>query len=385
MATKPPALMDAFAQLIAMPSVSSVDPALDMSNRPIADLLANWLADLGFSVELLPVAATPEKVNLVARLGEGEGGLVLSGHMDTVPFDAKLWHSDPFQLTEKDGRLYGLGASDMKCFFPIVLEAVRDLRVDQLQRPLTILATADEESNMVGARVLAASGMQLGAYALIGEPTGLTPVRLHKGVMLAIIRLIGRSGHASDPALGRSALEGMHKVMATLIDWRAELQAQYRDESFRVPVPTLNLGFIQGGDNPNRICGECELGIDLRPLPGMSVDVLGTELRERVRAAVAGNGLTVEFDEPFHGIDALQTDPGSVIVKLAEELSGRQTASVAFGTEGPYLNALGMETVVLGPGDIDVAHQANEYLPLDRIEPMQRLVAGMIRRISMSA
>lgn len=385
MTTSLPPLMETFARLIATPSVSSVDPAHDMSNHGMIELLAGWLEDLGFSVEWQPVADVPMKFNLVARLGSGTGGLVLAGHTDTVPFDEKLWHSDPFRLTERDGRVYGLGASDMKCFFPIVLEAVRGLRADQLQQPLILLATADEESNMVGARVLAESGMQLGRYALIGEPTGLTPIRLHKGVLLASIRLIGQSGHASDPALGRNALEGMHKIMSTLIDWRSELQAKYRDEAFRVPVPTLNLGRIHGGDNPNRICGECELGIDMRPLPGMSVHDLGAELRTRVEAAVAGSGLVVEFNEPFHGIDALQTDPDSPVVRYAEQLSGKTAATVAFGTEGPYLNALGMDTVVLGPGDIEVAHQANEYLPLDRIAPMQRIVTGMIRQICMSA
>lgn len=382
-----PALMDGFARLIETPSVSSVDPRLDMSNRPLVDLLAGWFAELGFGIDMAEVPGHAGKVNLIARAGprdeESKDGLVLSGHTDTVPYDESGWDSDPFVLTQKDGRAYGLGASDMKCFFPIITEVVQGLDMNGLTRPLTILATADEESNMHGARALLEAGVSLGSQALIGEPTGLQPVYMHKGVMLIKIRLTGRSGHSSDPSLGESALEGMHEVIKALLDWRDELQADHRNSDFRVPVPTMNLGHIQGGDNPNRICASCELGLDLRPLPGMEVSELKTELQQRVRAAVEDRDLKLEFCDMFDGIDAMSTPRDTEIVRKAEELSGMTAGTVAFGTEGPYLNALGMQTVILGPGDISVAHQSNEYLPLDRIEPMQRIIEGMIRHFCM--
>lgn len=377
-----PALMEGFARLIETPSVSSVDPTLDMSNRPVADLLADWFAGLGFDIDIADVPGQAGKVNLIARLGpetDRTGGLVLSGHTDTVPFDQTGWNSDPFKLTEKDGCVYGLGTSDMKCFFPIITEVLQGLDRNAFRQPLTILATADEESNMHGARALLEKGVPLGSQALIGEPTGLQPVCMHKGVMMATVRLTGRAGHSSDPSLGENALEGMHEVIRALLDWRDELQADHRNSDFRVPVPTMNLGRIAGGDNPNRICAWCELGLDLRPLPGMEVNELKTELQQRVRDAVADRDLKVEFCETFDGIDAMQTPRDAEIVRKAEELSGMTAGSVAFGTEGPYLNALGMQTVILGPGDISVAHQSNEYLPLDRIAPMQRIVEGMIR------
>lgn len=381
-----PALMDGFARLIETPSVSSVDPRLDMSNRPVVDLLAGWFADLGFDIDIADVPGQAGKVNLIARLGpeaDQAGGLVLSGHTDTVPYDETGWNSDPFKLTEKDGRVYGLGTSDMKCFFPIITEVLQGLDRNTFKRPLTILATADEESNMHGARALLDKGISLGAQALIGEPTGLQPVCMHKGVMLTTIRLTGRAGHSSDPSLGENALEGMHEVIKALLEWRDELQADHRNSDFRVPVPTMNLGSIAGGDNPNRICAWCELGLDLRSLPGMEVNELKTELQQRVRAAVANRDLKVEFCETFDGIDAMHTPRDAEIVRKAEELTGKTAGSVAFGTEGPYLNALGMQTVILGPGDISVAHQSNEYLPLDRIAPMQRIIEGMIRHFCM--
>ncbi len=381
-----PAFMEGFARLIETPSVSSVDPRLDMSNRAVVDLLAGWFADLGFDIDIADVPDHPGKVNLIARLGpqtEPPGGLVLSGHTDTVPYDETGWDSDPFVLTEKDGKAYGLGSSDMKCFFPIITEVLQGLNRRQVTRPLTILATADEESNMHGAQALLDKGVSLGAQALIGEPTGLQPVYMHKGVIMATIRLTGRAGHSSDPSLGENALEGMHEVIKALLDWREELQADHRNSDFRVPVPTMNLGHIAGGDNPNRICASCELGIDLRPLPGMEVSELKPELRRRVQAAVADRDLKVEFRETFHGIDAMHTPREAEIVRKAEELSGMTAGTVAFGTEAPYLNALGMETVILGPGDISVAHQSNEYLPLDRVASMQKIIEGMIRHFCM--
>lgn len=383
MARDIPHLLEAFARLIETPSVSSIDPSLDMSNQPVVDLLAGWFEELGFSTKLLPLPNRPHKCNLIARLGEGEGGLVLAGHTDTVPYDEYGWNTDPFKLIERDGRLFGLGASDMKCFFPIVMEAVRGIATASLERPLYLLATADEESNMYGARALVESEVSLGSQALIGEPTGMQPIYMHKGVLLTTIRLTGRSGHSSDPSLGVNALEGMYEVIGALLAWRSELQIEHQNQDFNIPVPTLNLGHIQGGDNPNRICADCELGIDLRTLPDMSIRDLLVELQSRVRAAVSDFDLDIEFGDHFHGVDAMQTARDAEIVKKAEELTGKSAGSVAFGTEGPYLSALGMETVILGPGDIEVAHQANEYLPCDRIAPMIRLINSMIRHFCM--
>lgn len=167
-----PELFESFAELIAIPSVSSIDPHLDQGNRKAIELLAGWLDDLGFRIELMPVSDNPEKLNLIACLGHGEGGLVLSGHMDTVPYDEGAWQQDPFVLTEKNNRFYGLGTSDMKCFFPLVMDTIRRLDVKKIHRPLFILATADEESTMAGALALVDSGRALGRHALIGEPTG---------------------------------------------------------------------------------------------------------------------------------------------------------------------------------------------------------------------
>src|SRR5690606_30733493 len=147
------------------------------------------------------------KYNMLATLGEGDGGLVFAGHSDTVPYDEHSWHSDPLSLTERDGKLYGLGATEMTGFFPAVLEAVRLIEPAKLTRPIMVLATADEESSMSGARALVTAGAFKARYAVVGEPTGLTPVNMHKGILMEAIRVRGKSGHSSNPDLGNSALE----------------------------------------------------------------------------------------------------------------------------------------------------------------------------------
>ncbi len=375
-----PKLLDMMRELIETPSVSATDPALDMGDRAVIDLLAGWVEDLSFSAAVMPVDETRGKYNLVATLGQGDGGLVLSGHADTVPYDQARWRYEPFELTESEGKLYGLGTSDMKSFLALAIEATRDIDPATLRQPLVILATADEETGMAGAKALAASGQAPGRYAVIGEPTGLRPVRMHKGIMMNAVRIQGRSGHSSDPSLGLSALEAMHKVIAELLGWREELQAAHRNPLFAVPFPTLNLGHIHGGDNPNRICGDCELQLDLRPLPGMSLTTLRETLDERVRRAIQYTGVQVSIEALFEGIPAMETEAESRVVRAAESFTGRAAEAVAFATEAPYLGQLGMETIVLGPGDIAQAHQPDEFLSMDRLEPTVQLLRKLIRQ-----
>jgi len=193
------------SQLIAQPSVSCTSPKLDMSNRGVVELLASWLKPLGFHIELMDVAEG--KVNLIATLGSGPGGLVLAGHTDTVPCNPERWQQDPFALTERNNRYYGLGATDMKGFFPVVLAAIDGLgdELKKLRQPLIVLATSDEESSMNGARALAAAGRPKARYAVIGEPTNMKPIRMHKGIMMEAVRIQGLAGHSSDPSLGHNA------------------------------------------------------------------------------------------------------------------------------------------------------------------------------------
>jgi acetylornithine deacetylase len=371
-----PSLQHRFAALLAAPSVSCTQPALDQSNRPVVELLAEWLDQLGFRCELQQVA--PGKFNLLAIRGSGPGGLVLAGHSDTVPFDEALWRSDPLLLSERDGRWYGLGSCDMKGFFALVIEAVQGLLEHDFRQPLLILATCDEESSMSGARALAAAGKPLGRAAVVGEPTGLRPIRMHKGIMMERIDILGQSGHSSDPGLGHSALEAMHASIGELIGLRRQWQAQYSNPQFSVPQPTLNFGCIHGGDNPNRICGQCSLEFDLRPLPGMDPQQLREAIRQKLQPLAERYQVRLDYSPLFSSVPPFEQAADCELVRIAERLTGHTAEAVAFATEAPYLQQLGCETVVLGPGDIACAHQPDEYLELAAIEPTVRVLRELI-------
>ncbi len=379
---KPPSLMQMMEKLIAIPSVSCVNADWDMSNLPVIEQLANWLNDCEFKVEVLPV--NEGKANIIATRGHIEdashGGLILAGHTDTVPFDEDRWQHNPFKLTEDNGRLYGLGTSDMKAFLGLAIEAAMSFDTKDFKNPLIILGTSDEETTMAGAQALVDACKPKARYAVIGEPTGLKPIRMHKGIMMEAVRITGLAGHSSNPALGHNALEAMHRVMSELMLWRDELQQKHHNPLFEVPVPTINLGHIHGGDNPNRICGACELHIDIRPLPGMGLEELRYQLQQRLQKVLPENGFSLDCSPLFSGIPAMETAANSQLVLAAEKLTGKDSDSVAFGTEAPYLTQLGIETLVLGPGDIDQAHQPDEYLRLDRIQPTLGLLKDLIRK-----
>lgn len=366
-------VLERIRRLVAINTISSPDPRLDQGNRLCIELLAQWLEDLGFAVEVQPLA-DPRKANLVARYGSGPGGLVLAGHSDTVPCDEALWSSDPFRAEVRDGRIYGLGTADMKSFFALAIAAFEAVRGEPFREPLYLVATADEESSMAGAQALVAAGPPLGRRALIGEPTGLKPVSMHKGILVARVEVEGQSGHSSDPALGRSALDTMARILAELLALRRELAECQSSPAFAVPHPTLNLGAIRGGDNFNRICGHCRLDFEIRPLPGTDVDQLAALLRERLTPLGEPEGTRVVVD--CRGIPPFSAE--GELLHLCRQLSGAEPTAVAFATEAPFFSRLGLDVTVLGPGEIAQAHQPDEYLALAQIPPALSLLERLI-------
>ena len=372
-------ILEQLRQLVGTASVSSTDPSWDQGNRKVIDLLATWLTDMGFLIEIQDVTATGDKANLIATLGSGPGGLVLAGHTDTVPFDEGRWQSDPLALTERDSRLYGLGSTDMKGFFPLAIAAASAFTSSELKQPLILLATSDEESSMNGARQLAAAGRPRARAAIIGEPTSLVPVRMHKGIMMEAVRVTGRSGHSSNPELGNSALEGMHAVIGDLMTFRQELGARFSNDFFKVATPTLNLGCIHGGDSPNRICGQADLHFDLRMTPGGDNATVRAEIEKRMNTLAQRFDLDISMRSLIENIEPFEQDAQGELVQLAERLTGHSAEAVAFATEAPFLQQLGMETIIMGPGSIDRAHQPDEYLELDQIQPCIALLQNCIR------
>ena len=365
-------------QLLATASVSSVSPEWDMGNLEVIHLLAHWFNELGFKVEIQSLSET--KANLIATLGQGEGGLVLAGHSDTVPFNEELWQYTPLGVTEANNKFYGLGSCDMKGFFSLIIEAVLPLiqAGTTPNQPLIVLATADEESSMSGARALKASSLNKPRAAVIGEPTQLQAIHMHKSIMMHALEIQGKSGHSSNPNLGHSALEAMSDALIGIRSFRAELAKSFSNSAFEIAQPTLNLGCIHGGDNPNRICNQCELHFDFRGLPGMKNEIVLSELKQHLAPIEAMHQVNFNYRSLFSGVESFFQDKDSELIKIAEKLTGKNATSVAFATEAPFLSSMNINTVVMGPGSIDQAHQPNEYLALDQIKPGVKLLQQLI-------
>jgi acetylornithine deacetylase len=374
---KLPPFIELYRALIATPSISATDSALDQSNEGLITLLAGWFRDLGFEVEIQPVPDTRNKFNMLASIGSGSGGLLLAGHTDTVPFDDGRWTRDPFKLTEHENRLYGLGTADMKGFFAFILDALRDIDPSKLNKPLYILATADEETSMAGASYFARSTTLRPDCAIIGEPTSLKPVRAHKGHMSNAIRIEGQSGHSSDPSRGVNAIELMHESITQLMGLRNSLKERFHHDGFVIPYPTMNFGAIHGGDASNRICACCELHMDIRPLPGLTLSDLNEMLNlalEPVSQRWPGRVTVTELHPPVPGYEC---PADHQLVQVVEKLLGTKTGIVNYCTEAPFIQQL-CPTLVLGPGSIEQAHQPDEYLDMAFIQPTRTLITQVV-------
>ncbi|MCP1439072.1 acetylornithine deacetylase [Erwinia persicina] len=378
MKTKLPPFIELYRELIATPSISATDSAMDQSNEALISLLAGWFRDIGFEVEVQPVPGTRHKFNMLARTGSGAGGLLLAGHSDTVPFDDGRWTRDPFALTEHDNKLYGLGTADMKGFFAFILDALRDVDVKKLAKPLYVLATADEETTMAGAKYFSENATVRPDCAIIGEPTSLQPVRAHKGHMSNVIRIEGQSGHSSDPSRGVNAIELMHESITQLMALRDTLKTRYRHDGFAIPYPTMNFGHISGGDAANRICACCDLHMDLRPLPGLTLNELEGLINEALAPVSERWPGRVNVSQLHPPIPGYECPADHRLVKVVEKLLGTETSIVNYCTEAPFIQEL-CPTLVLGPGSINQAHQPDEYLDTAFIKPTRELITQVVQ------
>jgi acetylornithine deacetylase len=371
-------LLKQIESLVKINSVSSPIPELDQSNHDLVTQIQGQVRELGMDAKVISVNGhlnlkennLNEKFNLLAHSGKGQQGLILSGHTDTVPFEKEKWLSDPLTLTIKGKRAYGLGTCDMKSFFPIVLAAFQDLQAKKgkPKNPLHIIGTSDEESSMNGMRFLVRRGGLQAKLAILGEPTRLVPVYMHKGIMMGKIILKGKSGHSSNPSFGISALEGMLEISNEILAWRAALQKKFYNRAFSVPFPTINLGRIKGGDSANRICAECELSLDIRYLPEMNGSELQHALSSIVKKISVKRRLHWEFSMIFEAIEPLRANQDSGALHFLEKVSGKKGISVNFGTEAPFYQSLEIPALVFGPGDIKNAHGANEFITLAQIQ-----------------
>ena len=372
------------ARLVALDSSSRA------GNRAIADFICNYVDGPGVRIIRNP-APQGDKLNLLLARGpqrDDRAGLVLSGHMDTVSFDEPDWESEPLALTRRDDRYLGRGVCDMKGFLALAVHRFAELKPAALRRPLVLLLTYDEELGTLGARHFVETWRgeeSLPRAAVIGEPTSLGVVRMHKGHLRLRVELLGRPGHSAYPTTGINAIE----IAARVVDRLGELERCLTTETVPdaavfdpVPYATLNVGTISGGVALNVIPARCVVGLGIRLLPGTT----GAEMAERVRRAVelgigdASSDASGEFRLDLIGESpAMSTPDGAPIHRsLCDRLGQSKSLGVAFASDAGWLRGLDLDCVLWGPGSIEAAHRANEWLPLAEFERADRLLADLV-------
>ena len=361
------------------------------SNLDLIHFCRDYLASLGVESRLAP-SPDGEKANLYATIGPAAaGGVVLSGHTDVVPVAGQAWSSDPWTLTERDGRLYGRGTCDMKGFDAIALALVPQMLAAPLKRPVHIALSYDEEVGCRGARVMieamAKDGLAPSAV-IVGEPSMMKVVTGHKGGLRMRTTVRGHAVHSSRIDVGVSAV----MVAAELMHWHNETMAANKASTpatngFEPPYSTLHVGVVEGGTAVNIAAEHCSFTHEVRCIPG--------ELQEdyvaRYRAKLAEVEVGMKAIAPETGIDFEVTSDtpamGPEEAGQAEALCRRLTGDngrhvVAYGTEGGLFQRAGWSTVVCGPGDIAQAHQPDEFIAIAQLDAGTAFIRNLIADLS---
>jgi acetylornithine deacetylase len=364
------------------------------SNLALIEFIRDYLDGHKVASELV-FSADGKKANLYATIGtQDHGGILLSGHTDVVPIDDQDWHSDPFQLLEKDDRLYGRGSCDMKSFISIVLLRVPELVQRNLRTPIHLSFSYDEEVGCIGVRRLI--GVLAGRpnrprLAIVGEPTEMQVGIGHKGKHTLRCHVHGFEAHSSLVHQGVNAIEAAAELVAYLkgMARRKRDQGPF-DPDFDPPYSSIHTGLIHGGTALNIVPRDCQFDFEVRPLPGDDVDGLIAELRHYATTTILPEMRAVrpETDiviEELSAAPALNTPGDAEVTQFAAAVSGSNaTIKVPFGTEGGLFQAAGIPTVICGPGSIDQAHKPDEFIALDQIARCEAFLRRLIDRVSAS-
>jgi len=365
-------------------------------NLPIVEFIRAYLDGLGVDSRIIP-GEEPGKACLFATVGPADRpGIVLSGHTDVVPVDGETWSSDPFVAIERDGRLYGRGAVDMKGFVGIALAHVPTFQAAGLRTPIHLAFSYDEEVGCKGVRPMLEVINRMPvkpAMCVVGEPTRMTVMTGHKGKKSIRVDVRGRECHSSLAPDGVNAIEYAAELIAFIKGLARRLQrAGARDAAYDIPHTTTHVGRIAGGTALNIVPRDCWFEFEFRYLPADDPAVLLAEVRRyaeetlepMMRAVAPGTGFSWKEIAEFPGLDTAADAP---VVRVATELAGNgETGRVAFGTEGGLFAArAGIPTVICGPGDIDQAHKPDEFISFDQVakgEAFMRALAGYCARES---
>lgn len=362
------------------------------SNLSLIETLANALND--FHIDPILIHDNKGlKANLLASLpdrhGRLDGGLILSGHTDVVPVDGQTWDSEPFQATVKEGKIYGRGACDMKGFIAVVMNLTPQFKALNLDFPVHFAFSYDEEIGCLGAPSLIEKMTQLNykpKACIVGEPTSMQPVVGHKGIQCFRCRIHGVAAHSSLTPQGCNAIEHAASFITYLRSMAHQFKSQgHRDESYDVPYTTISTNLIQGGNAYNTIPGLCEFVFEIRNLVVDSPEqlhqqmlaYLDNQLLPALHKEQLDTKIILETLAKAPGLDTPSSEP---IVRAAQSICrNEKQLKVAYATEAGLFQQAKIPTIVCGPGSIEQAHRANEFVALEQLHRCEQFILEMLQ------
>lgn len=361
------------------------------SNLDLINCVQDWMQQHG-AICRLTHDAKEKKTNLFATLpsaaGSMHGGLILSGHTDVVPVDGQEWETNPFLATERDGKIYGRGACDMKGFLAVALALVPDLAQRQLAKPVHFAFSYDEEVGCRGAPLLIADLQRAGIQpegCIVGEPTEMQPVIAHKGIQVFRCRVTGHAAHSSLTPQGCNAIDYAAELICYLRDLAQRIRAEgLRDDYFDVPYTSVSTNMIQGGNAHNTIPALCEFIFEFRHLPSIKPQTILSEIEAYIsdvllpRMQQERSTANIEL-ENLAAAPGFEADNQSVLLQWAREIAQQaDILKVAYATEAGQFQAAGIPTIVCGPGSIEQAHRANEFVEITQLERCRQFLENII-------
>lgn len=371
--------------LIGFPTIST-DSNLDM-----LFYIRDYLEPLGARVDLFH-DASGKKANLFATIGpDVDGGIILSGHADVVPVADQPWTTDPFIMDDRDGKLFGRGACDMKGFIAATLAMAPYYAQLDLKRPVHFAFTHDEEVGCIGATALVPELQKRGykpSIAIIGEPTEMRIIEGHKGCCEYTTRFSGLEGHGSSPDLGVNAAEYAVRYVSRLMELREDMKTRVpKNSRFEPPWTTMNIGGIRGGVMHNVIVSKAEVDWEFRPVQQSDFhymkDQIAAYVTEELLPAMRAVHPEASIDTEILGeVDGLEPMDENAAKDLIMELTGANGADVVpFGTEAGIFQTMGLSAVVCGPGSIAQAHKADEFVAIDQLEACLSMLTGLGKKL----
>lgn len=376
---------DLLTELVAFDTTSA------KSNLKLIDFVRDYLASHGVSATLTP-SPDGTKASLFATIGaaDGMGGIGLSGHSDCVPVDGQTWSSDPFALELRDGKLFGRGSCDMKGFLACVLASVPLFTASKPKEPIHIIVSYDEEVGCTGVRPLIArlgKDLPRPRAIIVGEPTNMTVIEAHKRIDAYRTTVTGKEAHSSLPQLGVNAISVAAELIEEIDRIGAALVTSDRNDRFDPPSSTVQVGTIEGGTAPNIVPKTCKFQWQVRSLPDADADFAPERLKafaERLLPRMKRVADTASIETQHLGsVPAFLAKPGSEAVALALSLTGaNSTSAVSYATEAGLFEEAGCPTVICGPGDIEQAHAADEFVTVAQLDACMAFLAKLAERMS---